>query len=151
MNDLAERPSAFRRWLTTFFLTLFIVAPLIVVAWAWVMLHYSYSKGERAGYIQKISKKGWICKTWEGELAMANLPGSMPQIFEFSVRDPKVAEVLSQSAGARVSLSYEEHRMLPTACFGETPYFIVAVNSAKSADDMQSLPPPGSKPTSTTK
>src|SRR4051812_44839328 len=113
MSELNDRPSGFRKWLVMFFLTLLIVVPLIGAGWAWLALHYSYSKGERAGYIQKISQKGWICKTWEGELAMANLPGSMPQIFEFSVRDPNIAQQLSQSAGARVSLTYEEHRGVP--------------------------------------
>jgi len=35
-----------------------------------ITLQVVYSDGERVGYIQKISRKGWVCKTWEGELAM---------------------------------------------------------------------------------
>jgi hypothetical protein len=91
-------------------------------------LGYTYASGERAGYVQKISKKGWLCKTWEGELAMANLPGTMPQIFSFTVRNDSIANVLEQTIGKQVSVTYEQHRGLPTSCFGETEYFISRVN-----------------------
>jgi len=43
-------------------------------AFTWFTLHWSYSDGERAGFLQKFSRKGWICKTWEGEMAMVTLP-----------------------------------------------------------------------------
>jgi len=105
-----------------------IVVPIIVfVLYTWSALTWSYSKGNRAGYVQKFSHKGWICKTWEGELAMVNIPGSLTEKFLFSVRDPNVADYINASLGKRVSLSYEEHRGLPTTCFGETDYFITAV------------------------
>jgi hypothetical protein len=109
-------------------LVLIIVPVLIIVLWIWIALGYSYASGERAGYIQKISKKGWLCKTWEGELAMANLPGTMPQIFTFTVRDDSVAHVIEQNAGKQVSLTYEQHRGVPTSCFGETEYFVTGVH-----------------------
>jgi hypothetical protein len=96
--------------------------------WVWISLGYTYAVGERAGYIQKISKKGWLCKTWEGELAMANLPGTMPQIFTFTVRSDSVAHVIEQNAGKQVSLTYEQHRGVPTSCFGETEYFVTGVH-----------------------
>lgn len=99
-----------------------------VVVWTWGALHFSYSAGERVGYIQKISKKGWVCKTWEGELAMLNQPGVPPQIFNFSVRDETVAQNILKYAGQRVNLRYEQHRGVPTGCFGETEYFITNVN-----------------------
>lgn len=95
--------------------------------WTWGALKFSYSRGERAGFLQKISKKGWLCKTWEGELALVNLPGAMPEIFSFSVRDEKVAQELMQQAGQRLSVTYEQHRFIPTSCFGETEYFAVNV------------------------
>src|SRR5712675_1159560 len=99
-------------------LLILILVPVVIAAlWIWVALGYTYASGERAGYIQKISKKGWVCKTWEGELAMANLPGAMPQIFTFSVRDEGVARDLERSAGQRVSLTYEQHQGIPTSCF----------------------------------
>lgn len=119
--------SAWRKRLVFALLTIMVFLPIAFSAWAWITLHYSYSKGERAGYLQKISKKGWLCKTWEGELAMANLPGTMPQIFPFSVRDEKVGAQLSQTIGQRVQLTYEQHRGVPTSCFGETEYFVTSV------------------------
>jgi hypothetical protein len=97
--------------------------------YVWVALSYSYSAGERAGFVQKFSKKGWICKTWEGELAMVNLPGAMPQIFQFSVRDDAVADRINQTLGKQVALTYEQHVGVPTSCFGETQYFVTDVRS----------------------
>jgi hypothetical protein len=107
---------------------LILIPAVIVALWIWVSLGYTYSSGERAGYVQKISKKGWICKTWEGELAMANLPGSMPQIFAFTVRNDSIAKVIEQNAGKQVSLTYDQHRGVPTTCFGETEYFVTGVH-----------------------
>jgi hypothetical protein len=92
-----------------------------------ITLNYAYSKGERAGYVQKLSKKGWVCKTWEGELAMVNLPGAMPEIFDFSVRNDSIAKLLEKNMGQRVSVTYEEHRGVPTSCFAETNYYITNV------------------------
>lgn len=109
-------------------LLILLLVPVVVSAlWVWTALGYTYAMGERAGYIQKISKKGWLCKTWEGELAMANLPGTMPQIFTFTVRSDSVAHVIEQNAGKQVSLTYEQHRGVPTSCFGETEYFVTRV------------------------
>jgi hypothetical protein len=115
---------------------------LVLGIWTLITLNYTYSSGERAGYVQKISEKGWICKTWEGEIAMANLPGAMPQIFEFSVRDDAIAEQISKLAGQRVSLTYEEHPGIPTSCFGDTPYFIVKVTPITDAVPLPATPPP---------
>src|SRR5207253_10718421 len=96
-----------------------------LAGFAWLTLHWAYSDGERAGYVQKLSKKGWLCKTWEGELAMVPIPGTLtPQIFNFTVRSDSVAKVLEQDLGKRVSLTYEQHRGVPSSCFGETEYFV---------------------------
>jgi hypothetical protein len=111
-----------------FLFALLLIPAVIVALWIWVSLGYTYSSGERAGYVQKISKKGWICKTWEGELAMANLPGTMPQIFAFTVRNDSIAKVIEQNAGKQVSLTYDQHRGVPTTCFGETEYFVTGVH-----------------------
>ncbi|GAC1417488.1 MAG: hypothetical protein NVSMB53_16460 [Gemmatimonadaceae bacterium] len=109
-------------------LVLLLVPAVIIALWIWVALGYTYASGERAGYVQKISKKGWFCKTWEGELAMANLPGTMPQIFTFTVRNDSLAHVIEQNAGAQVSLTYDQHRGVPTSCFGDTEYFVTGVH-----------------------
>jgi hypothetical protein len=93
--------------------------------------HFRCSDGgrERAGYVQKISQKGWVCKTWEGELAMSTFPGTAPQLFTFSVRNDAIARKRQDAAGQRVALSYEQHKGVPTACFGETEYYIVSVRT----------------------
>ena len=105
-----------------------IVVPILVFAlYTWSALTYTYSKGERAGYVQKFSKKGWLCKTWEGELAMVSMPGTMSEKFLFTVRDDKVADYINNSLGKRVALSYQQHVGIPTSCFGETEYFVTAV------------------------
>ncbi len=116
-----------RRWIFGVLLLLLVVPILAVAAWTWASLNISYSSGERVGYVQKISKKGWACKTWEGELAMVNIPGTAAQIFAFSVRDETVAKSLLGADGKRVALSYDQHRGVPSQCFGETEYFITAV------------------------
>lgn len=120
-----------RRWGLIALLLILLVPALIFGTWAWVTLNYSYSKGIRAGYVQKLSRKGWLCKTWEGELAMVNLPGAMPEIFRFSVRNDSIARVLERNIGKRVSLFYEEHRGVPTSCFAETRYYITNVRQAE--------------------
>ena len=113
-------------------LVLILIPATIIALWSWVSLGYVYASGDRAGYVQKISKKGWICKTWEGELAMANLPGTMPQIFTFTVRNDSVARVIEQNVGKQVSLTYEQHRGVPTSCFGDTEYFVTSVRRVGS-------------------
>ena len=104
---------------------LVLLAPVAGFAlYTWAALSYAYSTGNRAGYLQKFSHKGWICKTWEGELAIANFPGTAPLIFAFTVRDDSVANVLNGFAGQRVAIYYEQYRKVPTSCFGETEYFV---------------------------
>ena len=116
-----------RRWILIAVLVLVVLPVAGLALWTWAALNYSYSSGERAGYVQKISRKGWVCKTWEGELAMTTQPGAVPQIFPFSVRDEATAQKISKAAGQRVTLSYEQHVGLPTDCFGETDYFVTGV------------------------
>jgi hypothetical protein len=89
-----------------------------------IVLHWNYSTGERAGWVQKFSRKGWICKTWEGELALVSLPGTSVEKFYFTVRDEAVAEQINKVMGRRVSLHYEEKVGLPTTCFGETRHYV---------------------------
>jgi hypothetical protein len=105
-----------------------LVALYTLFAYSW-----SYSDGERAGYVQKIANKGWVCKTWEGELAMVNLPGQLSELFQFTVRDDAVAAQVNAALGKRVVLTYAEHRGLPSSCFGETAYFVTAVRVVDAA------------------
>ncbi len=110
----------------------FLILPLLVVAalasaWFWGAWNWSYSTGERAGWVQKLSNKGWLCKTWEGELALVSLPGSTTEKFFFTVHDEAVAQAISKYIGKRVALHYEEKMGLPTTCFGETRHFVTGV------------------------
>ncbi len=107
-----------------FALIFLIVLLLLAGGWLWLTLNWSYSQGERAGYVQKLSKKGWLCKTWEGEIAMVTMPGAIPEKFEFTVRDEAMAQKINRLAGKRVVLDYQQHRFIPSSCFGETEYFI---------------------------
>lgn len=103
------------------------IAILLFVAYLWLALSWSYSSGERAGFMQKLSKKGWICKTWEGELSLIAIPGAAPEKFLFTVRDDAIAKRIDAAMGRRVSLVYEQHKGLPGNCFGETDSFVVDI------------------------
>lgn len=100
------------------------VLSLLAAGYIAFALHWSYSEGDRAGIVQKFSRKGWVFKTWEGELAMSIVPGVTPTIWNFSVRDPEVADEIKASLGKRVALHYTEHRGVPTSAFAETRYFV---------------------------
>ena len=114
-----------------------IVIGVLFSAYVWLMLSWAYADGERAGWVQKLSRKGYLCKTWEGEMAMVSLPGSVPEKFAFTVRDDKVAQQINDVMGRRVSLFYEEHVGLPSSCFGETGHFVKGV---KLIDDSMGGP-----------
>jgi hypothetical protein len=100
------------------------VVIVLLVGWTALTLTWSYADGERAGYVQKLSRKGWICKTWEGEMAMVTMPGTVAEKFYFTVPDDAVATKINATVGTRVVLHYEEHRWIPFSCFGDTGYFV---------------------------
>lgn len=104
-------------------LALLVLAGLVFWAYVAITLNFSYSEGERAGYLQKFSVRGWVCKTWEGELLLTSMPGAIPEKFQFSVRDAGVAQQLMSATGKRVVLHYDQHKGVPTSCFGETEYY----------------------------
>lgn len=112
-----------RRWLWRLVLLVPVLALVLAVLWTWFTLSWSYSEGERAGVLQKFSHKGWICKTYEGELALYIVGGVAPEIWHFSTRDPELAKELSKMVGRSVRVHYSEHRGVPGNCFAETPYF----------------------------
>jgi hypothetical protein len=104
-----------------------ITALSVFLGYLWIVSTWAFSSGERVGYIQKFSNKGWICKTWEGEMVLQSPPGTMAEKFVFSTRDENVANKINQALGKKIVLGYEQHKGLPTTCFGDTEYFAVAV------------------------
>jgi hypothetical protein len=115
-----------RRW-GLIALGIVVIPVLLFSIYAGAALNWAYSEGERAGVLQKFSHKGWVCKTWEGEIAMTTVPGVAPVMWNFTVRDDQVAKQMSSAVGQRVVLHYQEHRGVPTKCFGETAYFVDSV------------------------
>ncbi len=118
--------------LVTIILLVILVPITVFVLWAWITLSFSYSSGERAGFLQKVSKKGWVCKTWEGEIQLTAMPGAAPEIFTFTVRSDSLAQVLNKLNGQKVVLEYQQHKGVPGSCFGETEYFVVGARAVGS-------------------
>jgi hypothetical protein len=117
-----------RKW--PWILALFLLVPvLLATAWTAITLNWDYSNGTRAGYVQKFSRKGWLCKTWEGEIAMVNVPGAAQERFAFTVRNDSLAGVINRLQGQRIVIEYEQHKGIPTSCFGETEYFVKGVRA----------------------
>src|SRR4051812_25357645 len=106
---------------------IFVAIAVLTGAYFWFVLSWSYSSGERAGWVQQFSNKGWLCKTWEGEMAMVSPPGSTADKFYFTVSDDAVATQVMKSMGKRVALQYEQKIVIPTRCFGDTRYYITGV------------------------
>ena len=109
-------------------LALVLLTPVLIVAlYTAIALSWAYSEGQRAGYLQKFSRKGWLCKTWEGELALSTVPGVAPTMWNFTVRKESTARQVNLALGRRVVMYYQEHRGVPTTCFGDTPYFVDSI------------------------
>ena len=121
------------------------VIVILFALYTWLTLRWSYASGIRAGYVQKLSQKGWVCKTWEGELAMVNAPGTLTEKFLFTVREDSVAKKINDVLGKRVALSYEQHVGVPSSCFGETSYFVTDVREVGKCAGTGSAPAPATK------
>ena len=118
-----DRMNRFIKWL----LSLVLIGLAGLAGYTWLMLTWSYGNGERAGYVQKFSNRGYLCKTWEGELAMVSMPGTMSEKFLFTVREDAVAQKINANLGKKVALKYSQHIGLPTSCFGDTEYFVSGI------------------------
>ena len=128
-EPVSQRPRFLRRHWGKMTVTTLIAAPVLVFTiWAGIALAFTYSSGDRVGYVQKLARKGWLCKTWEGELQISNIPGSAPVIFSFSIRSDSIADEIRKLEGKQVSLHYNQHIGVPSKCFGDTEYFISGVH-----------------------
>jgi hypothetical protein len=121
-------PNVIRQHKAVTALVVVVLTPILVfVVWTVIALNYSYSTGTRAGFMQKISKRGWLCKTWEGDLQVVAIPGAAPEVFHFTVRSDSIAAEMDKLAGKQVSITYQQHPGLPGSCFGDTEYFVTGV------------------------
>ena len=127
MADLITKPSKIGK-LFKVFIWLLLIPVLLFALYTWGALKWVYSSGERVGYVQKLSEKGFVCKTIEGELVLVSMPGTQAEKFLFTVKNKEIANKINESIGKRVSLSYEEHKGIPSSCFGETSYFVQNVS-----------------------
>lgn len=110
----------FQKWLAI----IVIVAVLVWTVWAWIALAFPYASSEKAGFVQEFRKEGWLCKTWEGQLVVSTMPGARPEIFSFTVKDDSLAQALQAALPQRIVLSYDQHRGVPSSCFGETQAYV---------------------------
>ncbi|MFW5432540.1 MAG: hypothetical protein ACKE5M_03425 [Methylophilaceae bacterium] len=107
---------------------LFGLVPLILlVAYTFFTLHWVYSSGERVGFVQKVSQKGFVCKTYEGEQVLVTVPGTQAEKFFFTAKNEAVYDKINETNGQRVRLLYKQHKWIPTSCFGDTEYFVYDV------------------------
>ncbi len=128
----AAPPPRKRRHWKLWLLTIFVIVPVtLIVLWTVISVNWTYSQGFRAGYVQKFSKKGLVCKTWEGQLAMVNVPGALQERWDFTVKNDSVAQLLESAMGHQVRVSYDQHVGVPTSCFGETEYYVTGVEVIK--------------------
>lgn len=126
-----KKRSSWRGKILLFLFLLIVVPGILVGLYLAVVLNFSYSDGDRTGYLQKFSRKGWICRTYEGELAMTTVPGVAPIVWNFSVWDEAVAREINSLLGKRVVMHYREYRGIPTNCFGETDYYVDGIKSVE--------------------
>lgn len=126
----AKKSFVRRHWLAVTVLAVLGLPAVGLATWTAAALSWSYSEGSRAGFVQKISKKGWLCKTWEGTLYTDIAKGFRSDSFSFSVRSDSIAKAISDLSGKRVTVTYQQHVGVPTSCFGETEYFVTAVEAS---------------------
>jgi hypothetical protein len=129
--DIAVAGAKAKKWAIRIAIIAVLVAVVGTVLYSFAALNFSYSKGDRVGFVQKLSKRGWLCKTNEGDLAMVNMAGQQAEMFYFTVRDDAVVKQIDDLSGHRVVLDYEEHRGIPSSCFGDTTYFVTGVRKAE--------------------
>ena len=126
-SDPPKKSFRRRHWGKLLIAAIILIPVVGITLWTAIALGYSYSSGERVGYLNKFSRKGWLCKTYEGEVAMVNLPGQLAGTFQFTVRNDSIAALINKAQGQRVAVSYTQHKGLPTSCFGETDYFVKGI------------------------
>ncbi|MBK6487559.1 MAG: hypothetical protein IPF98_11925 [Gemmatimonadetes bacterium] len=137
----ARRSFVRRHWGKLTLAVIVLVPAGVQLIRSYAALAFTYSTGDRIGYVQKLSKKGWLCKTWEGELQISNIPGSAPVLFDFTVRDDSLARAIQATEGKQIAVTYDQHPGIPLSCFGETEYFVTAVRTLNPQPGLPGVPP----------
>jgi hypothetical protein len=125
-----EKKSSVSKWLIIFLLVVAVAASI-----TFLVFNYTYSEGNRAGVLIKFSKKGYVFKTYEGELntgGLGNIPNTaqMNQLWTFSVTNQTTADTLMKLEGRKVSLHY--HEIVKNMMWqGDTKYFVDGVQLIK--------------------
>jgi len=115
-------------------LSIILIPLLLFVIYTFFTLHWVYSSGERVGFVQKISEKGFICKTYEGEQVLVTVPGTQAEKFFFTAKNEAIYNKINETNGQRVRLIYKQHKWIPTSCFGDTEYFVYDVKVLKNQE-----------------
>jgi hypothetical protein len=124
-------PKTFADRFARFVLYVVVLGVVGFALYTWAALNYTYSEGERVGFARKLSNKGWVCKTWEGEISITNSVGAQESVFSFTVRDEAVVQKFRALEGKQVTVLYKERVGIPTSCFGDTPYHAFDVRAIK--------------------
>ncbi len=136
MEDFkAIEPPKKKRGYTGFFVKLIIVLLLAGGVFFWWKFYYTYSDGYRAGILQKLSHKGNVFKTYEGELIMSSITSTLnvpvaSEKFYFSVANDSLARAMMNFEGKTMRLHYEQKKgKLPWR--GESVYVVDAAEPEK--------------------
>ena len=88
----------------------------------------TYSEGERSGELVKFSKKGLVCKTWEGQMNTGGVSNGAANTWEFTVEDEGVAKILQNKLGQKIDVNYKQE-VMTGPCRSETNYFVKSTSS----------------------
>ncbi len=126
------KKSGFKKFMRIFVFILLLLAGVIF----WWKYYYTYSDGYRSGLLQKLSHKGNVMKTYEGELVMSSVSSTSnvalaSEKFYFSIANDSLAKALMNLEGKRVRLHYEQKNgKLPWR--GESEYIVDGFNAENS-------------------
>lgn len=126
---LPRRKTGLKRIGTIIFLVLLLFLALFIY-WHY---YFTYSDGDRFGLLQKISHKGNLFKTYEGELLLSSVSGNQntpiaSEKFYFSVTDAHVAQKLNDLQGHHVTVHYKQKNS-PAFWRGDSEYIVDSVRS----------------------
>jgi hypothetical protein len=132
-----------------YFARFVLIATVVIALVVLVLTNYNYSEGTRAGFVIKVSKKGMIFKTWEGQLNLqsfgaAHRYDSFVEVFDFSI--PKGDTALYRQlrevslTGERINMDYTE-KLIKLPWNGDTKYFITKIDRLDKPQETKNTDP----------